>query len=242
MGNRRGRWGWPILILSVAALVLLRGDRGTGAEEKAKVGVLDMDRLFNEYQEYQKANQEYQKYREKLILQARDRLNLRRQHVMLTRDEWEELENLLLKGNTLTDAEKKRFQDLQSITPKLAEELNKLQGKEKLTEAEQARKKELTEKQGAGMRELDERSSESERTIAEKLRERDNEVSPVLRKKIDDMIARIAQENKLDVVLAKESVLYGGLDITEQVVKKLNEDNPVKEEGGEKEEGAGGGR
>jgi outer membrane protein len=238
MGNRRRTWGWPILvlILSVTALVLLRGGRGTGAEEKkAKVGVLDMDRLFNEYLEYQKANRDFNKYREELINLYKALLNQRRQHILLTREEWDELEVLLRKGNEMSDADKKRVQQLQGETQKRAQELNALQGKENLTEAEQARKKELTDKQSAGMRELDERNNEFERQIAEKLRVRDNEVSPVLRKKIDDMIARIAQENQLDIVFTKESVLFGGLDITEQVVKELNKDNPVKEEGGEKQ-------
>lgn len=225
MNNRQKGWRY--------GLVILGGMVGWGwihrapAEEAPSLGVIDMGQLFNEYQEYQQANREYQEYQQKLVNQFQARLNLRRQHFMLTSDEYGELETLLLKGNDLTEADRKRVQELQSVTPRLREELAKLQSKAELSEAEKARKKELVDKQNAGLQELEERSKDFERLIQEKMRERDAEVSAKLRAKIDAMIARIAQENKLVMVFNKDSVLYGGVDITDQVVKRLNEENPV---------------
>jgi len=230
MNTWRRRWGYGLAML--AGMVSGGWIPKAPAEEALALGVIDMGQLFNEYQEYQQANREYQEYQQKLVNQFQARLNLRRQHFMLTADEYGELETLLLKGNDLNEADKKRVQELQSVTPKLREELAKLQAKPDLSEAEKARKKELVDKQNASLQELEERSKEFERLIQEKMRERDAEVSGRLRAKIDAMIARIAQENKLVMVFNKDSVLYGGGDITDQVVKRLNEENPVPVGGG----------
>lgn len=226
MNKWRRRWRYGMVLLG-SCWISLGGLPKAPAEETPALGVIDMGRLFNEYNEYQQANREYQEYHQKLVSQYQARLNLRKQHAMLTSDEYGELETLLLKGNDLNEADKKRVQELQNTTPRLREELARLQTKPDLSEAEKARKKELLDKQSAGLQELEERTKEFDRLIQEKLRERDAEVSAALRTKIDDMIAHVAQEMQLAMVFNKDSVLFGGVDITDQVVKRLNEENPV---------------
>ena len=43
---------------------------------------------------------------------------------------------------------------------------------------------------------------------------------------ITDRVKAVAEEKKLQLVLRKEMVLYGGLDITEDVIAKLNAGTP----------------
>jgi outer membrane protein len=48
-----------------------------------------------------------------------------------------------------------------------------------------------------------------------------DDLSTKFRTKVDDAIKSIAQEKKLDVVVAKEAILFGGIDITDDVIKKV---------------------
>lgn len=47
------------------------------------------------------------------------------------------------------------------------------------------------------------------------------DLSLKLRAKVDEAIKSVAQDKKLDVVVDKQAVLFGGTDITEDVIKKI---------------------
>lgn len=48
-----------------------------------------------------------------------------------------------------------------------------------------------------------------------------DDLSAKFRVKVDDAIKAVAKDKKLDVVVAKEAVLFGGTDITDDVIKKI---------------------
>lgn len=54
-----------------------------------------------------------------------------------------------------------------------------------------------------------------------------------LNKEITDIIGEIAASKKLGVVIFKNSVYYGGVDITEEVITNLDKKKEDEEEGGE---------
>lgn len=45
--------------------------------------------------------------------------------------------------------------------------------------------------------------------------------SAVIEKKVDEIIQQVAKQGKYNVVLAKEAVLFGGTNLTDEVLKKL---------------------
>lgn len=47
------------------------------------------------------------------------------------------------------------------------------------------------------------------------------DLSTKLRSKVDEAIKSVAQDKKLDVVVDKQAVLFGGTDVTEDVIKKI---------------------
>lgn len=55
--------------------------------------------------------------------------------------------------------------------------------------------------------------------------------------KVFEKIKKVAAEKKLDIVLNKQSVIIGGNDITEEVIKQLNED--AKKSGKQSRKGDG---
>lgn len=56
---------------------------------------------------------------------------------------------------------------------------------------------------------------------AKKLEEESKKSSQTIEKDLQDAIKEVAKESKLDMILARQAVLYGGTDVSETVVKKL---------------------
>jgi outer membrane protein len=56
---------------------------------------------------------------------------------------------------------------------------------------------------------------------AKKLEAESNKKSEEIEKQIEAAISTVAKSSKFDVVLIKEAVLFGGVDITDEVIKKV---------------------
>ena len=56
---------------------------------------------------------------------------------------------------------------------------------------------------------------------AKKLEAESNKKSEEIEKQIEAAISAVSKSSKYDVVLVKEAVLYGGVDITDEVIKKV---------------------
>lgn len=56
---------------------------------------------------------------------------------------------------------------------------------------------------------------------AQKLQTESDRLSDQIESSIKDSIRSVAKVKKFDVVLQKDAVLYGGTDVTEEVIKKL---------------------
>jgi Skp family chaperone for outer membrane proteins len=177
------------------------------------VGVVDVQKAFNEYKVTTASNEEINR----MVEGFRRELDIRASHRLLGEDEIKELVRLRSKS-PLTDADRTRIDELERISKQRDEELNALSNKAELTEQERARLKEL--------RDLANRNDANGRTLAEdysqQIEQRKAQLSDKITADLKDAIARVAQAKGLATVVDKIAVLYGGVDITDDVIKALN--------------------
>ncbi|BCW99267.1 MAG: hypothetical protein KatS3mg024_2094 [Armatimonadota bacterium] len=183
-----------------------------GATQPA-VGVVDVQKAFNEYKVTTASNEEINR----MVESFRRELDIRASHRLLTEEEIKQLVELRAKS-PLTDADRSRIDELERISKQRDEELNALSNKSELTEQERARLKEL--------RDLANRNDANGRTLAEdysqQVEQRKSQLSDKITADLKEAIAKVAQEKGLATVVDKVAVLYGGVDITEDVIATLN--------------------
>lgn len=122
----------------------------------------------------------------------------------------------VINPNKILEAYPEAQKMIQELT-KLEADLNKkiMLKKETLEKAKAANK---TETELQLLREQMRLEIEPE---AKKLEEDSSKRSAALQSKIDAAIDSVAQENKLDLVMTQEAVLYGATDVSDLVIQKL---------------------
>lgn len=134
----------------------------------------------------------------------------------LSAAELEELRNLRAKPKA-TDGEKERIGQLESRSSQLDQEYQRLAMAEKPNEADTKRLKDL-----AAMR-------ESASTVIQKeydqrfqeLQKLEGEMLDTMQNKILQVVGQVAEKQGLALVVDRQAVLYGGNDLTQEVLKKL---------------------
>jgi outer membrane protein len=132
------------------------------------------------------------------------------------------------------------FVDTQKIfqSSKLSEALNTAQNDVKAREGEfskdtldksklleEARAKKVSDADLKKMQDTFQKELESKRASLELLKENKQkeleEMSKKLKGQVEDAIKNVAKDKQIDVVVDKQAVLFGGTDITEDVIKKI---------------------
>jgi len=178
-----------------------------------KWGVIDMERVAVEYQEMQKLNQEFQDF------QRNQEIELQGQHTtrLLTDAERQEFVDLSAMGAP-TDVRTQRLTELRGLSDEREQRLLELRKKDECTEEEAAERQELEARYEARMAELAALQEEMKASRVAKY----EELSKLVADSVDNAIKAVVEEQKLALVLRKDSVMYGGVDITEAVLAKLN--------------------
>ena len=178
-----------------------------------KWGVIDMERVAAEYQEMQRLNQEFQSF------QRNQELQLQQNHTtrLLTDAEREEFVDLSSMGAP-TEARTQRLKELRGLSDEREQRLLELSKNDECTEEEAAERKELDARYEARMAELAALQAEMKGSRVAKY----EKLSKLVADSVDNAIKAAAEEQKLALVLRKDSVMYGGVDITDAVVGKLN--------------------
>lgn len=126
----------------------------------------------------------------------------------------------VLETSSLMQAYNSAKQEVESFK-KQSEEMRLNKSKE----LETAREKKATEAELKKMleqfqKDLNAREQQA-LALEDKKRKELDDLSAKFRVKVDDAIKSVAQDKKLDVVVTKEAVLFGGIDITDDVIKKI---------------------
>lgn len=205
------------VFLCLALGAALVGSAASGpawaAADGPKWGVIDMERVATEYQEMQRLNQEFQGFQrsQELLLQEKHTTRL------LTDAEREEFVDLSSMGAP-TEARTQRLKDLRGLSDEREQRLLELNKNEECTEEEAAEREELNTLYEARMAELAALQAEMKASRVTKY----EELSKLVADSVDEAIKAAAEEQTLALVLRKDSVMYGGVDITEAVLEKLN--------------------
>ena len=181
-------------------------------------GTIDLEKAFNESNEKKQLDQELQTFRDQL----RQELDLRSTHKLLSPEEFEHLSALKAKPDT-SDADKKKLDELMALSKQRDQELQGLQQKQNPSDAEKARLKELQEQVNTAEASLKEKANESQI----KLNNRTIELSRRVTQAIESAVSAIAKEKSLSLVFNKSFgevlfVVYSSVDLTDEVLKRLN--------------------
>lgn len=178
------------------------------------VGMVDVQRAFDEYKVTKSSNDEVNKLYEQFALELR----IRDSHRLLTDQEIEEL--VRLRGvSGPDDAQVKRIDELEKLSKSRDEELNALSNTKELSEEQNARLRSLRDMQNKSevvIRNLDE-------DYKQQVEKRKNELSDKITEDLKSAIEAVAKEKGLATVVDKIAVLYGGVDITNEVISRLNQ-------------------
>jgi len=184
-----------------------------GAVEMPKFGVVDMDRVADEYRQMRELNQQFQDFQRDQERQLQEKHKTR----LLTEAERQEYSDLSLTAAP-TDANKKRIQELEALSGTREQRLLELRQKKERTAEEEA---EVTQWGGLYEKNMMEMASLQAELQASRVAKYE-ELSKVVAENVTNAVKSVAEEQKLALVVRKDAVLYGGTDITETVLAKLN--------------------
>lgn len=212
MGNSR-RIAWVVAVVFVAAM-LIGAVAVQAADEAPKIGVVDTDKVYKEAPRVKQYTEELNVVKNELAL----KLNVRNQNLMLSDEEIKELVDLKAKGAAATEQDKARIQALEKISRDRDDEFSKLQNTTTLTDQQKARMKELQDMQ--------QKSKETGNALARDYESQFQSKMQALSDKADadvlDVIKKVAEAKGLTQVFVKAALLYGGTDITDEVISKLD--------------------
>lgn len=201
------------LAIGIVSVLLFVASVCYAAESPLTVGVVDVTKVYAEAPRIKQLREQLDKRRVELST----KLEIRGQSLMLSEEQVRELIDLKLKP-TPTEAEKTKIKQLVDLERANDDELKTLQGTAQPTDAQKTRMNELAEIQ------------KKSKTIGEQM-ERDynsqlqNEAMGLESKaatEIEEVIKTVAQAKKLSFVFAKDAVFFGGVDVTTEVIGKLD--------------------
>jgi Skp family chaperone for outer membrane proteins len=177
-------------------------------------GFLDMDRGVAAYYRVLKdLNDQFQQF------QMEQERQLREQHTtrLLFDEERQQYLDLSHMGAP-TEARGKRLAELRMLSDERERRLFELRKNEERSEDEQAEYGPLNQLYERRMEDLTALQADLQQSRLAKY----EELTKLVTESIDAVVKAVAEEQKLGLVLRKEVVLFGGLDITEDVLARLN--------------------
>lgn len=145
------------------------------------------------------------------------KISVRAQNVMLTEEQVKELIDLKLKGKP-TEQEKARIKELTDLERANDGELKKLQGTAQPDDKQKARLNELTEMQKKSKTLADQMAKD----YAAQYQNEGVSLSNTADAELREVVTKIAESKKLAFVFDKDSVFFGGTDITSDVIRLMD--------------------
>jgi len=198
---------------AAVAVGVLMGVACFAADPPQKIGVVDLMKVDKDAPRIKQYGEEADKFR--ALLQQR--LEIRLQNLMLDENEIRELIDLRTKENS-SDKDKARAKELEDAERAKDAELKQLQETKEPDEAQKARLKQLQELQQKSKSTGEALRQDYEGQLQSKMIELRGQVETDLR----EAVKKIAEAKQLTMVVVKDVVYFGGIDITDDVIGKLD--------------------
>jgi Skp family chaperone for outer membrane proteins len=177
---------------------------------------VDINRLLNEYRK----TSVFAKFQQKVRDQAKlfsDEMELLSQLRYCTEAEKKEALSLKAKGGNASSKEKARLEELLKKSDAVDSEASMLSQKPQPTDAETLRIQELSRMRSEALQTLAKEESERREQMRQLESDMFDEVDADLRK----LVEKFAKDQKLEVLYERRAVLFGGTDLTDELIKKL---------------------
>ena len=214
-----------VAIIAACAGALVAGPGAAAAAQAGiSIGVLDTERVQGEYKAMQVLNQQFAEFQRQQEAQL-----IRRQKSRMLLDQ-EQREYLDLSAPTAapTSERDKRLTDLEKLSDERSKRLLDLGQKKDRTPDEEQEYQTLDGAYKQRTQELNALRGDVERTVQAK----SDELMKLIMDSFNAAIKAVAEEKKLTLVLRRSVVydtmgipvvLYGGADVTDDVITKLNQ-------------------
>jgi Skp family chaperone for outer membrane proteins len=204
------------LVAALTASLILLALVASGAaaqQQEPRLGVVDMAKVLDGYKEFKSSDAEYKAFLTERQQQLQERMSVR----MLGDDEMKEYQNL--KSVTAPTAEQKqRLEQLRAVAETREKELTDLQSVASPTDEQKKRMADLAAVADKSTKEIE----DLQKRLSDEINQRNKELSEKLNSRIESALAAVAKDKRVDFILAKDAVLYGGRDLTDDVLAKLN--------------------
>jgi len=202
-----------VLLTAMICLVVAPCVKAAEAQPALNVGVVDSQKLTEGFEDFRQANQAYQAY----VQERRARLNKEALLRVVTAQEKKEYDDLAAVPAP-TDQQKQRMKELEKLSQDREKEMSSLQAVAPPTPEQQKRLEELRAMADPREKVL----QDLEASLGNEIDAKHEELMKPLRDRIDKALDELMREQRLAIVLGKEAVLRGGLDITSKLLAKLN--------------------
>ena len=176
-------------------------------------GVVDTDRVAADYDEMTTLNVQFQQF------QREQEAELEGQHKtrMLSDDERREYLDLIQMGAPTPERDA-RILELGGLSDDREKTLLELRENESRTPEEEADYTRLNQLYQTRVKELADLQLRAQQAVRAKL----EELNKIVTEKVQQAVEAVAEEKQLSIVIRKDAVLHGGVDITDDVLAKLN--------------------
>jgi outer membrane protein len=181
-------------------------------------GVVDMGRLQAEYEAMQNLQQQFDEFQ----MEQEKRLEERHKTRLLQDDERQEFLDLSQVAAP-TEERSQRLEQLAGLSDQRERRRFDLRKQEERTEVEEAELKELDALYDKRMEEL----AALQADVLKSRQAKWEELTKLLTESVNDAVKTVAEEKKLTIVVRKDTVLFGGVDITSEVLATLNAPEPA---------------
>ncbi|MBE9565520.1 MAG: OmpH family outer membrane protein [Proteobacteria bacterium] len=201
------------VVVAGAMLVVATGAAALAAAPASEVGVVDIEQIYASYPRLQELNQRFAEFRQQQEAQLQQMFQTR----LLTDEEQREFTDLLEMGAP-TEAREARLTELAQLSAQRDQRLGELGENESRTAEEEQEYTELEQTHNRRVAEL----TNLQLTLEQAVSDKHDELWGLVTEGVEAAVQAVAEEQSLTLVLQKEAVLYGGVDITDAVVARLS--------------------
>lgn len=202
-------WALTIMLVGVGQIA----NAAATTDQTPKIAVVDVEKVYSNAPRVKQYSEELNAFGQDLG----KKVEIRNLNMMLNETEIQELVSLKTKS-TRTPAEDARIKELEDTERTRDTNFSTLQETKEPTEDQKAQLKELRDMRQKAKDTLDALAKDYDGQLKSKQQELLGKADADIR----EAITKVAGAKSISMVLAKDAVLFGGLDITDDVIKNLD--------------------